>query len=130
MLDVKTVSASIHATPEQVYAFVRDGNNLPKWAHGVGKHVQSDGDAWIAEGPLGRARIKFAPTNQFGVLDHDVTLPNGTTVHNPLRVMPNGANSTVSFTLFRLAGVTSEAFAADEKAVTEDLARLKSVLEA
>ena len=46
---------------------------------------------WLAEGPLRRVRIRFAAQDELGVLDHDVQLPSGDTVHNPLRVVPNGA---------------------------------------
>ena len=35
-----------------------------------------------------------------GVPDHDV-LESGVTVHNPIRVVPNGSGSTVIFTLMR-----------------------------
>jgi hypothetical protein len=33
-------------------------------------------------------------------LDHDVTLPSGETLSNPMRVVPNGTGSEVVFTLF------------------------------
>jgi hypothetical protein len=130
MLAVRTLSISIHRAPADVYLFVHNGANLPAWAHGVGTSVKPDGDAFVADGPLGRATIRFAPANQLGVLDHDVTLPNGTTVHNPMRVMPNGAGSTVSFTLFQLVGVTTEQLEKDAQMVEADLQRLKQVLEA
>ena len=35
------------------------------------KKVNED---WIAESPMGTVKVKFAEKNQFGVLDHDVTL--------------------------------------------------------
>ena len=34
----------------------------------------------------------------FGVLDHEVTLPSGVTVLNPLRVVPDGDGCEVVFT--------------------------------
>ncbi len=128
MLDVKTVSISIDRASDEVYAFASDGANLPRWAHGVGKDVRREGDAWIADGPLGTAAIRFAPSNPFGVLDHDVTLPTGIVVHNPLRVMPNGAGCTVSFTLFRQPAQTEQQFADDAATVEADLQRLKRVI--
>jgi hypothetical protein len=39
---------------------------------------------------MGRVTVTFAPRNDFGVLDHDVTLPSGETVYNPLRVISDG----------------------------------------
>jgi hypothetical protein len=41
----------------------------------------------IAETPEGPARVCFTERNSFGVLDHSVTRPQGTSVYVPLRVI-------------------------------------------
>jgi hypothetical protein len=74
-------------------------------------------------------RVKFAPRNRFGVMDHDVTLDSGVTVHNPMRVVPNGEGSEFMFTLIRRPGVSDAEFAEDRAAVERDLQRLKELLE-
>lgn len=79
---------------------------------------------------MGKVRIRFARRNDLGVLDHDVTLETGETFHNPMRVVANGEGSEVVFTVYRRPGMGDEAFAADEKAVAEDLRTLKRLLEA
>lgn len=129
LYEVQTVSVSIRRPVADVYAFVIDGSNLPRWASGLGDAVHPQGDAWIADGPLGRISVRFAPLNDLGVLDHDVTLPAGDVVHNPMRVVPNGTGSTVTFTLLRLPGVSEEKFREDAQWVTRDLNRLKELLE-
>ena len=130
LLDVRHVSISIQRPPVEVYRFARDGNNLAKWASGLGdQKVEGKGDDWSAHGPLGDVKIHFAAENAFGVLDHDVTLPNGTVVHNPLRVMPNGDGSTVVFSVLQQPGMKADAFANDVKHVEKDLMTLKSLLE-
>jgi len=73
--------------------------------------------------------VRFVKRNAFGVLDHDVVLESGATIHNPIRVVPNGAGSEVMFTLLRQAGVPAEKFAEDAKAVERDLRTLKALLE-
>ena len=67
--------------------------------------------------------------NDYGVLDHDVTLPSGEIIYNPMRVTKDGSGSEVVFTLRRLPGMSDEDFERDAKAVAADLARLKQVLE-
>ena len=67
---------------------------------------------------MGEVEVRFAPENPFGVADHDVTLPDGTTFTNPLRVLPDGDGCEVVFTLRRRPGVTDEAFDADAAADT------------
>jgi len=40
--------------------------------------------------------------NKFGILDHDVTLPSGAKVYNPMRVLPNNDGCELIFTLYQL----------------------------
>ena len=78
--------------------------------------------------PIGRRRIRRR--NEFGVLDHEVTLPSGDVIYNPMRVVPNGDGCEVVFSLRRLPGMSSEDFERDAGLVQADLTRLKQVLEA
>ena len=71
----------------------------------------------------------FVPENPYGVLDHDVTLESGVTVHNPMRVVENESGSELIFTLFRQPDMSDEKFAEDRVAVEKDLQTLKEVLE-
>lgn len=130
MAQVEHVSIFIARPPADVYAFAANPKNLPRWASGLAQsEVKRDGDGWVVDAPFGRARVKFVPPNPFGVLDHDVTLPSGRTVHNPMRVIPNGDGSEFVLTLIRQPGMTDEQFAADRAAVQRDLQSLKSHLE-
>ena len=125
----RTLSVSIDAPPARVYAFVRNPENLPRWASGLGRGVRKTADGWIletADGPLG---FKFVADNDFGVLDHIVTLTPGVDILNPMRVVANGDGCEVSFTLFELPGMTAEKFAEDAAMVERDLKTLKKVLE-
>lgn len=74
-------------------------------------------------------RVTFAERNPFGVMDHDVTLASGLTIHNPMRVVPNGTGSEMVFTLIRQPGMSDEQFAEDAAAITSDLKTLKQLLE-
>ena len=48
------------------------------WASGLASGLTRNGDDWIADGgPIGNVRVRFAPPNDFGVIDHRVTLPGG-----------------------------------------------------
>jgi hypothetical protein len=130
LYEVRNVSVSIRRPLQDVYAFAARGENFPRWASGLGGSLRRDGAEWIAdEGPLGRVRVRLMPPNELGVLDHDVTLPSGVTVHNSLRVIPNGEGSTVIFTLLRLPGVSAASFEADARTVQKDLNTLKGLLE-
>ena len=129
MHDVHHISTSIARRPSDVYVFASDPRNLPRWASGLARaEVTPDGDAWVADAPFGRVRVKFAPRNSFGVMDHDVTLESGVTVHNPMRVVPNGEGSECVFTLIRQPGMSDEQLAKDKATVEKDLKTLKGLL--
>jgi hypothetical protein len=130
MWPVQHVSVSIDRSPAEVVAYAGDPANLPAWAAGLAAGIRPAGEAWIADSPMGEVAVRFVPENELGVLDHDVTLPDGTTVHNPLRVLPNGAGSEVVFTAFQRDGMDDAAFAADRAAILADLRRLREILEA
>lgn len=117
--------------PDVVHRFVRDPRNLPRWAAGLASGVEPADDGWWrGESPMGPVRVRFAPDNDLGVLDHTVVLPDGTATLNPLRVLPHGDGAEVVFTLRRAPGQDDEAARADEAAVRADLARLARLLEA
>ena len=78
---------------------------------------------------MGRVVVAFAPANDFGILDHDVTVAIGETVRNPMRVMANGDGCDVVFTVRRRPGMSETDFAADVDAVTADLAALRTLME-
>lgn len=130
IFDSSHVATTIDRSAEEVYAFVSDAQNLPAWAAGLAEQeVEHVDDEWVVHSPMGRVRVAFAPANAFGVADHDVTLPSGEVVTNPLRVIPNGSGCDVMFTVRQRKGMSPAEFAADIDAVTADLARLRAVME-
>ncbi|MGE7775523.1 SRPBCC family protein [Chitinophaga sp. NPDC101104] len=125
----KHISISINKPADQVYRFASDPENFPKWVKFV-KSIRPDtGNAWLAETDLGHIRIDFAPKNEFGVIDHLVTLPDGSTINNPMRVIENAMGSEFIFTLFWMTGRTEKEFTEDAKLVEADLQQLKQILE-
>jgi len=114
--------------PGIVHAYAADPANLPTWAPGFVKSIEKQGARWIAQTSLGEVAFRFAADNKLGILDHDVTLPTGT-IHNPMRVIPNGKGSEVMFTLLQLPGVSDEQFQQDMDTVRADLNKLRTVLE-
>lgn len=126
----KHISVSINTSAQQVYAFVANPENLPRWASGLSDSIRKVDDEWVADSPMGEVKVKFADRNPFGVLDHHVTLPSGFKAYNPMRVFPNGEGSELVFTLYRLPETTDEEFTEDMHAIERDLRALKVILEA
>lgn len=125
----RIVSVSIERPPKEVFQYVSNPENLPKWATAFCRSVRKAGDEWIVETPDGPMTIKFVGPNGLGVLDHYVSPAPGVEVFNPMRVVPNGDGSEVMFTLFQPTDVSEERFAKDAAMVEHDLSTLKKVLE-
>ena len=124
------VSTTIDRAAGDVYDYAADPVNLSNWAAGLAHQpVQHIDGQWVADSPMGRVVVEFAPPNDFGVLDHDVTLPSGETVTNPMRVIPNEQGCDVVFTVHRRPEMDDAQFVADAEAVTKDLATLRTLLE-
>ncbi|WAC65917.1 SRPBCC family protein [Agrococcus sp. SL85] len=130
-MESRHLGVVVRREPATVAAFARE--HLAEWAAGLAaghpRPDPADPGVLVVDSPMGEVRVRFAPANDLGVLDHAVELPGGAVVLNPLRVLPHPHGAEVVFTLRRLDGVTSEAFEADAAAVAADLARLRALLE-
>ncbi|WP_202865027.1 SRPBCC family protein [Serinicoccus sediminis] len=123
------ISRVIAADRDRVYDAVAEPDNLPLWAQGLATaEVSRDGDDLVVESPMGEVRVRFVPRNHLGVADHDVLLPSGTIVTNPLRVLAHPHGSEVVFTV-RQVELTDEEFERDCRTVAEDLDRLAGLVE-
>ena len=128
-VQAEVVQQIIEAPPDAVYAFARTMKNLPKWALGLAAGVTKEHGEWFTESPMGRVKVSMTRKNEFRVLDHDVTLPDGQTVHNAFRVTPAGDASLVTFVVLRMPGTSAPSFRKDVVHVARDLKALKKILE-
>ena len=129
MAESKHLSETIARSAAEVYEYASDPANLPEWASGLGSSAEHVDGQWFVDSPDGRLTIVFAERNDYGILDHDVTLPSGETVSNPMRVIADGDGCEVVFTLRRQPRMTDADFARDEGLVRADLRALKQLLE-
>lgn len=116
--DVETVSG-VAGHPE----------DLPLWAAGLSAGIREEDGRWFTDSPMGVVEVAFTGPVASGILDHDVTLPDGTVVRNAFRVVANDDGSEAIFTLFRRDGMSEAEFQADADAVRGDLDRLALLLE-
>lgn len=123
------VSRVIAATPDRVYAFVADPDNFPRWAAALaGSEVVHEGTHLRVDSPMGPVTVTFVPRNDFGIVDHDVHLPSGDVVNNPVRILAHPHGAEIVFTVRQL-DLSDEEFERDVAAVGADLDTLKRVIE-
>jgi hypothetical protein len=124
------IAQHVRCSAASAYAYASDPTNLSAWAAGLGGPVTELDGRWRVSSPTGDVVLELAPANDFGVLDHTVVLPDGTRIANPLRVIADGDECEVVFTLRRQPGTTDEDFDRDAAAVAQDLRTLARLLEA
>jgi hypothetical protein len=126
---VRNINISMNRSADEVYQFASNPENFPKWVAFVKSVTHQGKDIWLGKTDLGDIKIKWTPANDFGIMDHQVTLPTGETVNNPMRVISNNNGCEFIFTLFRMPNRTEKQFMEDAEAVTQDLQKLKEIME-
>jgi uncharacterized protein YndB with AHSA1/START domain len=129
MSESQHLSTYIERPAAEVYAYVVNPANLPTWAAGLSGSIEQRKGRWFAESPMGEVEVTFVAENPYFVLDHDVTLPDGTTFHNPMRVIAADSGCEVVFTLRRRLDQSDEDYEADATAIRTDLATLRRLFE-
>lgn len=129
MYESVVVTEPVAVAAEDVYEFASRVENLPLWASGLSSGIERRNDRWITQSPMGEVEVIMAANNPFGVLDHDVKLPEGTAVHNAFRVTPAGTGSVLAFVVLRMPGTSQKAFDDDVAHVRNDLKALRLLME-
>jgi len=117
----------------RAYVLAADPRRLPEWASGLAKSaLVPRGDHWIVRTPeSGEARMRFAPPNDFGVLDHWVAPEGVPEVYLPFRVIGVAPDACeLQFTLLRQPHMDDAAFERDAGWIARDLQSLRSLIEA
>ena len=114
-----------------VYEFLAEPLNFVRWAAlPDSEMVPLDGGDWQVELPVGRMAIRFAPRNNFGVLDYQVfPLGGDGGPVTPVRLIPNEDGCELLLVWFQRPGRSEEAYKSDTEWVASDLHRLKALLE-
>ncbi|SEJ96555.1 MULTISPECIES: polyketide cyclase [unclassified Variovorax] len=129
----RVVTQRVNCDWRRAYALAADPARLPDWASGLAKSaLVPHGDHWSVRTPeSGDARMRFAPPNELGVLDHWVAPEGVPEVYLPFRVIGVAPGTCeFQFTLLRQPHMDDAAFARDAEWIARDLKALQRLLEA
>ena len=131
MLASHVLTVSIRRSYEEVYDFLMEPLNFTRWASNPGAEMEPLGSGdWLVDLPRGRSVIKFAPHNDFGVLDYQVFKPGEEGgPATPVRLVPNQEGATLLLVWFQMADVDDAQFRSEIEWIASDLNRLKTLLE-
>ena len=124
-----TQSVTIAARPEDVLAFVGDGENLPRWAIGFAKSVRRCESGWMVMSGRGEIPTSIVVHEMSGTVDFHVQSAPGIEATAYARVVPNRDGAEFIFTQMQQPGVPDEVFEQLVAAVGHELVALRALLE-
>src|SRR5215203_4791462 len=120
--DTQTISPP--ASAEDVFAFLADPENLPRWAVGFARGIRREVDEWIVQTGQGEMPIRVVADALRGTIDFHMTVTPGIEAVAYSRIIPNETGAEYIFTQLQLPGMADEVFAAQRAALAEELAIL------
>jgi len=124
-----TQTITIDAPRADVFAFLADARNLPRWAPNFAAAVRPDGDGWIVGQGGSEVRLRLEVSDEPGTVDLHVTPPDGRTRTVYGRVLPNAAGAEFLFTMFHSDSRTEADIARQNTEVAEELRLVKTLCE-
>jgi hypothetical protein len=127
----EVIKVAIARPYADVYDFLADPQNFPRWAANPDSRIEPvGGNDYRVELPMGQRVIRFSPRNPFGVLDYEI-FAEGMSIGPvvPVRLYANGDGCELTLFWLQRPGVSLEQFKSDAEWVRSDLTRLKTLLE-
>ena len=124
-----TQTITIEAPRANVFAFLADAANLPRWAPNFATAVRPDGEGWIVEQGGSEVRLRLEASAELGTVDLHVTPPDGRTRTVFGRVLPNAGGAEFLFTMFHSDSRSDADIARQNAEVREELRLVKALCE-
>jgi hypothetical protein len=126
-----TKTVTVDRPAGEVYAFMADAGNWPRWAV-VNVLAVEPGDEpgwWRMTTPQGPGEIRIHADSATGIVDHDFRDDSDTVWTVPARVIANGRGAEFLISILQPAGLGDDAFEHELRVIDTELATLKGVLE-
>jgi hypothetical protein len=123
-----TVTATVSAPPDEVFAFLADIDNLPEWATGFARELKLvDGRHKVVNG-LGEFFFELHADRESGVIDM-LAGPHADALQLfPTRVVPlTEGGSAFTFTMFQAPGQPDEQFEGQYQSLLREFENLESL---
>jgi hypothetical protein len=119
-----TQAITLAASAANVFAFLADPENLPRWAVGFARGIRRNDQGWIVQTAQGEVPVRVQADPARGTIDFHLGVAPGVEAVAYSRVVPNDAGAEYVFTQFQGPDMTDEVFAAQRAALAEELALL------
>ena len=130
MNDAYTATTVIERDADDVFGFVSEPENQPRWAVNFVRSTEPiGGGRYVMQTPVGELTYRLEADPARRVADWVFETPAGETVM-PARVVPHPAGAVFSFTIPRMPGTDDAAWEQGRRGLDEELETLKALLEA
>jgi hypothetical protein len=125
-----TENVTVNVDHRQLFEFLADPNNLPKWAVGFCRSIRRDGERWVVQTQQGEVAIRYVTDPSLGIIDFYITPAPGIEVAAFSRVLPNAGGSEYVFTQFQTPDMPDNLFERQVRALKEELVVLRALMHA
>ena len=130
MTEPYLIETYIDKPVDEVRGFLAQQRNFARWAAVDETTFRQVGLLeWAAVTEFGPRIIRFSPPNDEGIFDHAVYAEGEEPVMMPMRAMPQGEGTLITFTFYRRAGMTDEQLKSALEWIRLDFDGLKALLE-
>lgn len=126
-----TRAITIEADAKEVFAFVADPENLPRWAVGFCRAIRPDPgtpDRWIVTTVQGEVAVRYVTDAALGAIDFYLCPTPGMELPAFSRVVPNGDGAEYVFTQFQASEMPDDVFEGQVRALVEELQVLRGLI--
>ena len=125
-----TEHVTIDVDHRELFAFLADPHNLPKWAVGFCRAIRREGERWVVQTHRGEMTIRYATDPGLGIIDFYISPAPGTEAAAFSRILPNGQGSEYVFTQFQSPEMPDDVFERQVRALKEELVVLRALMHA
>jgi hypothetical protein len=125
-MEHRTVTTVLDAPKDEVFAYLAEIENLPKWATEFARELKyEDGKAKVVNG-LGEFYFELEADPDTGVIDMYAGPSEDTLALFPTRVVGlSGARSAYTFTMFQAPGMPNDLFASQHEALLREFDNIR-----
>ena len=126
----ETVSTIVKSPSERTFRYLSTVANLPDWATGFCRRLETVGGRHYVDTPDGRVLVAIASDEKTGVVDFLAGPEEGRMSRWPARVVElPGSESLVLFTCVHEPGLSDEAFRGQVESLKLEMQNVKAALE-
>lgn len=124
----KTVTAVLSASHEEVFAYLADIENLPKWATEFARELKREHGDYKVVNNLGEFYFEIRADERTGVIDMLAGPTKDQLALFPTRTVElPGDQTAYTFTMFQAPDMPTELFESQYESLTRELANLEAI---